>query len=285
MTKGLVAALAGYLAAAAAFGGVVYTATLDTSHELGAATDSSKVRVWIADGKAKAEYVETSIPGVNPGDALLTLDGGATSSLLNFTEKTVAPVRVDGTFGNLWGVDNRFEGLLPQTVSNVAAAVVESGEGEPVAGRPTVRTKLRVSYLTTRVTRRGDVVNTNVIEQEVWVTPEVVGVTPPSWPLPLPLRLDRPEIQEVVAKAVVLPAGLPLKAITTRTVTSSEGQERVVHGRFEVLELEVTEVPYTVFAVPEGFQKGEFRANTFTDPTLRAKRSPRDLSFPPRQRP
>lgn len=272
MSKVVGAALTGWIVAAAAFGGVVYTATLDVSRELGAATDTSKVKVWIANGKAKAEYLETSIPGVNPGDVLLTLDGGATVSLVSMGEKTISPCTVDGVFGNLRGAEANIGGILPAAVSTVSAALVDSGDGEAVAGRPTVRARYRVSYLLTRVTPRGDVVNTNVIEQEVWVTPEVEGVTPPSWPLPLPLRLDRPELQELLAKNVVLPPGLPLKAVTTRTVSSSEGQERAVYGRFEVLELSVTDVPDAVFTVPETFQKGEFRSNMFSDPTLRARR-------------
>lgn len=273
MKNGIVTALAAWLTAATVWGGVTYTATLEEQHELGAAFDTSKVRVWIGDGKAKAEYLETSIPGVNPGDVLLTVDGGATVSLVNLAEKTISPCRVDGVFGSLSGGGPRFTSLLPQVISDVSAALVEKGEGEPVAGRPTVRYKFRVRYLQTRSTPRGDVVTTNVVEQEVWVTEEVASPTPASWPLPLPLRFDKKEIQQPVAKVVVLPGGLPVKAITTRTSTSSEGQERIVHGRFEVLELEVTDVPDAVFAIPEGLQQGEFRPGLPSDRSLRGKRA------------
>ncbi|NWF99819.1 MAG: hypothetical protein HXY19_02590 [Thermoanaerobaculaceae bacterium] len=275
MRQVLALAVAGTLLAAGLEAGVNYTAQLEVHHELGAATDTSTVHVWIEGDKAKAEYVETSIPGVDIGDSLLTRDGGATASLVKPGEKTVSPCEVEGVFGILLGSGSKFEAFLPSVTSQAKAELLEKGEGEVVAGRPTVRYKLRVSYLVTRSTRRGDNVTTHVIEQEIWTVEDLPVGSPASWPVPIPLRLKQPEVQAVVAPVVAEVKGLPVKAITTRTATTSEGQERVTHGRFEVVKLEVEEIPEAVFAVPDGFQPGEFRANMFSDPTLRIKRGPR----------
>ncbi len=280
MRRAVVAFCGAWLVAASSHAGITYTATLEVDNQLAGGADSSKVLVWIADGKAKAEYVETSIPGIAPGDVLLTRDGGASASLLRLAEKTVAPCRVDGVLGFLSSADADGRGLTRQAIADVTAELVARTEGEYVAGRPTVRYIFRVSYLTTRPSARGDMVRTTVIDQEVWVAEELEGVTPGSWPLPLPLRIGRPEVDEVLARTVVWPKGVPLKAITTRTVTSSEGQERVAHSRFEVLELKVGDVPTEVFAVPEGFREGELRAGAFPGPGFRGKQRPPGGSRP-----
>ncbi len=275
MRKAFLSALVGILLAAASQAGVTYTATVYVHHDLGGSTDTSKVTVWIDSGKAKAEYVETTLPGVEPGDYLLTLDGGSTVSLVKPGEKTVSPCKIEGVFGILTRQGRALQGLFSRQVEQVEAKLLEQGEGEPVAGQPTVRHKLQLSYLTRRSTPRGEIVTSTVIQQEVWTVEGLEAGPPASWPVPVPLRLPEEELQAAWTPVAAQIKGLPVKAITVRTVTTSEGQERVVEGRFEVLELAVTEIPEAVFAVPDGFQAGEFRANMFSDPTLRIKRPPR----------
>lgn len=252
--------------------GVRYSAMLTVSQELGNASDTSKVNVWIDGGKAKAEYVETSIPGVEPGDLLLTLDGGATAILVNQREKTTAKCEIDPIFGALRGVPLNL--ALPYETTNVDLKIekLEENEGESVAGHATVHYKFRISYTTISQRRRGPVMSQHVIEHEIWSVPEIDAGVPTSWPVRLPLDVRKKEFGDAVRKALAVVKGLPVKAITVQTITHSDGQERVKTGRFEVMELEVTEVPGAEFEVPAGFTEGEFHASMFSDPTLRRKR-------------
>jgi hypothetical protein len=266
------AMIAGLLMAGNVQSGVRYSAMLSVKHELGNAMDTSKINVWIGGGKAKAEYVETTIPGIEPGDSLLSLDGGKTAILVNPREKTTASCEVDPIFGVLRG--GQPEVVLPYetTYSDLKVEKLEENGGESVAGHATVHYRFRISYTATGQRRRGVVSTTRVIDYEVWSVPELSGGEPRSWPARVPLEIRKKDFGDTVEKALAVVRGLPVKALTVQTITNNDGQERITEGRFEVMELEVVDVPEEVFAVPPDFQKGEFHSNMASDPTNRGNR-------------
>jgi hypothetical protein len=254
--------VAAALAAAPGMAGVHFFAMTDREGGQGAPTASLKVEGWAQAGKARIEVLESDSSALPSGVYLMTLDGGKTAYLVDPREKTFAE----------WSGEAMVNAALLPAADRTALVNVSFSEptversvaadGGTVAGRATRHYQYRTTYSTeirTMGVRRSA---TRVVEDDLWVAPQLdeagLGLWMDRGPEPTGTR----QLDTAVAAKWTPYEGLPLKRVTVTTTTDAKGRTTTLETTTVVTQLETVDIPEATFTMGSGYREKELATAT-----------------------
>jgi hypothetical protein len=262
LTLSLVPSLLGaalVLTAVPAFAGIHYKSVTSTESEGGRArSNSTRAEGWVAAGKAKVVFLEsTDNPVAQQGTYILTKDGGRTLYLVNPKDQTYAQWSLQGMLGTVGAVMNGMGPLLKIQFTDLKSEKISEEDGGLILGVPTRHYKFRTSYVASvKVFGMGRPSNV-VSEQDVWATTKLSDVGLSVWLRAETPRTGNDEFDKLIAAQAGHFEGYPLKTVTVTTNTAQKGDRTTTtRATMEVTQIDTNAaVPAATFEIPAGYKE------------------------------
>lgn len=250
MKRYVVTILTGVLIAASASAGIYYEAKTTAQGGRGADAQRATVKAWVDDDNAKVEFVETGNPLLSAGGYMLTRDGGETMYFVNPKDKTYAKYDVKAMMQFAGGMTK----MVNLKITNPRVEKLEERPGGVVLGMPATYYKFRTTYGSSMSVMGFKSESQTETVQEMWVVSELLGRAFGTWLRKEPPSMGDPEMDKLIALEMGKVQGVPLKMVTTSTVTESKkGRTETTTVTMEVTKLEKVPVPESTFVIPANY--------------------------------
>jgi hypothetical protein len=244
----LLSSLALFLLTGSVHAGVTFTATTrseGSGFNIGRAANST-VMGWAQGNDGKMEYLGNPGDSIAKGSVILTKDGGESARFYDTVRKMCTPwtgnAVVIGTSSNKSVPFKTVEGLKIQKVSDEA--------GPEIAGHATRHYVFKVTYDSSFSTSDKTQSSQTELVEELWTTSELAEPALRIWLDQGTWRSGNAETDSEIAATLSGAAGVPLKRISTLSVTNEGGRDLKTKITLEVNTVETAEIPKSAFKEP-----------------------------------
>jgi hypothetical protein len=238
------------LTAIPSFAGITYTA--ETRTILGAKDTNGDFRVqgWVSGNRARMEFLQSELPGMETGTYMVSTDGGSNVFLVDPKAKTFERWDISGMISNMADMMRSMRGEMRVRFEEPKVERLLEEEGPKIDGMPTRHYRFRTSYKASIDMYDTETVST-VTEEDIWTTN---AITEPGVKIFLDRRMSSgdEQLDRILDKEMNKVVGFPLRRLTS---TRQETKKEVTETRAEmnVLDIKNVDVPDSMFEVPKGF--------------------------------
>jgi Domain of unknown function (DUF4412) len=249
-------------AASSALAGVYYTATTRTEGGRRGQGQDSVVKAWVSGDKTKVQFESSNGPMMKKGSYLVTSNAGKEMYLVNPEDKSYSKFDMDGMMQMAGGAMK----MMNMKYSDLKMQKVAEEPDGLVAGLPTIHYTFHTSY-TMSMNFMGMAKTTRVVkEEEVWATSKLIEAALGLWLRKTPPKMGDETLDSLVKAEMSKIQGFPLKHKTVTTSTDEKGKAEVTTTTLEVTEMQMTGVPDSTFAIPDGYKETSMMGGDESNP-------------------
>lgn len=220
-------------------------------------------KVQVAGDRARMDFVETR--QAEDGNGMVK-DGGwmiadrakRTLTMVDPEEKTYTTMPVESFGGGMGAMIGGLGKAFKVRITNPRFGTQDLGSGGVVQGLSTRHYKVTHDYemdMQVLWKKEHDVVHT---EAEYWVNDEVKSHANPFFEILGSvgtgfMSSDTTFVKQVQEATKKLFTGVPVKSVSTTTMTNQKGEKTVTVSTIEMLDFVRGDVPSSIFAVPAGY--------------------------------
>jgi hypothetical protein len=243
------------LVAVRASAGTFFSSVTTSEGQKGAAIASFTVRGWAEGDKARVEFAESQSPVLRPGLFLITLDGGATTYLVDPKERTFSKWDLGANPGPAGAPAEAAHGDATTSFSDLKVEKLAESDGGEVAAVATRHLKYRTSYRALTKVMGLQQTTTTQVDEDLWVAPKLADSALGIWLSKAPVRTGDVEFDKLLAAQQPKYDGFPLKRVAVTTRTDKAGNKTVVKSSTAVTQLIVGEMPAGTFSMGAGYRE------------------------------